>query len=83
MPELWFIGRVCEEFHVAPHRAYWMWLNYPCGVLEEIMEQRSYASAKSIYDSTDHTESLPKSVVERVMPIEFAVQQARMKAAQG
>lgn len=72
---------MCEEFHVEPHRAYWMWLTYPCGVLEEIMELRSYASAKQMYDGTDDPAHLPASVVEMVQPIDFAVAKEKLDAA--
>lgn len=68
MPWEHYIGRLCEEFQCLPSEALAELERVPVGLLETIIDYRSYAAAKAMVDAD------PKAQGERaqlVKQIEF------------
>lgn len=55
---LW-LSRICDEFHCLPSEAYREWLTTPCGVIEDVLEAKGYASAKDLFDHAKSRKDLP------------------------
>lgn len=81
MPEVWWLSRICEEFHCLPSEALREWRRQPLGLLEQIVEARAYAHAKRLVDRAKSSEDYADvPLAEEVVQIEFALVAAAMKA---
>jgi len=70
---------VCEEFHCLPAEAIDAIQNDVGGLLFRIMDLRTYARAKDVYDSTP-MEKRPKSrLMDKVAEIKFGFARERME----
>ena len=84
MPALYWIGRTCDEFHCLPSAAWAEWGRLPEGVLEQILEQRSYARAWHVYESAPDKSKLPRDAVMQLVKIidfELADEDIRARSA--
>lgn len=61
MPLPLWIGRLCEEFHCLPSAAYAETQRLPAGLLEEILEARAFATAKSLLDYAPDPKKVPNT----------------------
>ncbi|HWB15978.1 MAG TPA: hypothetical protein VG538_06175 [Vicinamibacterales bacterium] len=66
---------MCEEFHCLPSEAFREWLTLPAGLLEDILEAKSYAHAKAIVDAKDAPKSqrYETPMTQMVEQIEMAI----------
>ena len=80
--ELW-LGRLCEEFHCLPSAALREWMRAPAGLLEDIIEVRTFAEAKRMYDAAEQKRDIPQSpIFELVKIVDFELaQEARTARA--
>lgn len=67
MPFVLWIGQLCEEFHCLPSEAYAETQRLPAGLLEEIVEARSFARAKSLLDSARDPTKVPNTPIVQLV----------------
>ena len=60
LPETYYLSRICEEFGCLPSEAERELRRQPVGWLEEIIEARHYAKAKSVYDKAENKSAVTK-----------------------
>jgi hypothetical protein len=64
-----------------PSEALREWREAPCGLLERILDARSYAAAKAIVDRAKSKQDIPATpMTALVQEIEFALAQAEIDA---
>lgn len=84
VPFAWWMSRLCEEFHCLPSQAYAEWERLQetewSGLLEDIIEARSYAGAKRIIDGAETAEARKRIPNE---PIFNLVEEIEFELARG
>lgn len=81
MPPLWWLSRLSEEFHCRASEALEEWERAPVGLLEQIIEMRAFAAAKSIVDQARDRKDIPRTpMCQLVQRIEFERVQAEREA---
>jgi len=76
MPVIWWVSRLCEEFHCLPSQAWREYQNLPSGIIEEILEARQYVSVRNAYEQATDTAKLPQSeMLDLVREIDFSLAQ--------
>lgn len=79
MPFVFFLGRLCEEFHCLPSAALKEYRKWPAGTLEDIIEARAFAAAKRHYESLNDGKAIAAYVSES--PLAALVQQIEFDRA--
>jgi hypothetical protein len=86
MPFSAWIDRLCVAFHCRPSEAYREWQDAPPGLIEEILNSRAYADAKSMYDRLgEYDEKTRKKLMDdplmqRVKAVDFELAARAQKA---
>jgi hypothetical protein len=74
VPIEWWLSRICEEFHCLPSEALREWERAPEGLLETILEYRSFAHAKAAVDRAQSKADIPQTpMCDLVQEIEFDI----------
>jgi len=76
VPFVWWISRLCEEFHCLPSAAYREWLDAPDGLIEHLLEARAYAATKAACDRAQTAKDRPTGpMADLVTETEFRLAQ--------
>ena len=79
--DAWLISIVCEEFHCLPSQAIEAIEEDVGGLLFQIIDLRSYAKAKEVYDSTPMDKRPKSKAIDRVSEITMGIAREKIDAA--